>query len=172
VKELPYDKQNPAKWLYDIHNKVNHKLRTQCSKDPKVVNPGPDPSFEEVKKRFKYRSLNELFGQEFLLSIAVNFTATPRRTEIQKHFLSNLAEAYPFFKSFYDTHKPNFQNYAEWMNGFTNISISRVKSYESRCKYGKTCRKPQGGGKRISRRYTRKDLTKTVRTQQLANEVL
>jgi hypothetical protein len=172
VKELPYNKNDPGKWLYDIHNKVNHKLRTQCSKDPKVINPGPDPSFEEVTKRFKYKSINELFGEEFLLSVAVNFTPTPRRTEIQKRFLHNLAEAYPYFKTFYDTHKPNFQNYAEWMNGFTNISISRVKGYESKCKHGKTCRKSQGGGKRISRRYTRKGLKKTAQTQQLANEVL
>ena len=172
VKELPYNKHDPAKWLYDIHNMVNHKLRTQCSKDPKVINPGPDPSFEEVKKRFKTKSLNELVGQEFLLSVAVNFTPTLRRTEIQTRFLRELAAAYPYFKSFYETHRPNFQKYAEWMNGFTQISISHVKSYESKCKHGKTCRKAHGGGKRISRRYTRRDLTKTVQTQRLANELL
>jgi len=172
IKQLPYDKKDPEKWLYEIHNMVNHKLRTQCSKDPNVINPGPDPSFEEVKKRFKYRYLNELVGQEFLLSIAVNFTPTPRRIEIQKRFLHNLAEAYPLFKEFYNKHPANFQNYAEWMNGFTQISISYVKRYESTCKRGKTCRKSQGGGKRISRGYTRRDLRKTARTQQLANEVL
>lgn len=165
VKELPYDKHDPAKWLYDIHNKVNHKLRTQCSKDPKVINPGPDPSFEEVKNRFKSKSLNEKVGQEFLMSVAVNFTPTLRRTEIQKRFLHNLAEAYPLFKTFYDTHNPNFQNYAEWMNMFTQISIPNVKKYESKCKHGKTCRKPQGGGRRISRRYTQKAPAKTVRMQ-------
>lgn len=172
VKDLPYDKRDPAKWLYDIHNMVNHKLRTQCSKDPNVINPGPNPSFEEVTKRFKTKSLNELVGQEFLLSVAVNFTPTPRRTEIQKRFLHNLAEAYPLFKEFYNKTQPNFQNYAEWMNGFTQISISHVKSYESKCKHGKTCRKSQRGGRRITRRYTRKDITKTERMQQLANEAL
>lgn len=172
VKELPYNKNDPGKWLYDIHNKVNHKLRTQCSKDPKVVDPGENPSFEEVKTRFKSKLLNELVGQEFLLSVAVNFTPTPRRTEIQKRFLHNLAEAYPLFKDFYQKNPPNFHNYAEWMNEFTQISISHVKSYESKCKRGKTCRKPHGGGRRISHRYTRRDLTKTARTQQLANEVL
>ena len=155
VKEVPYDKHDPAKWLYKIHNMVNHKLRTQHSKDPKVIDPGANPSFEDVKKRFSSKLLNELIGQEFLLSVAVNFTPTPRRIEIQRRFLRNLAEAYPLFKEFYST--PDFQNYAEWMNGFTKISISHVKSYESRCKHAKTCRKPQGGGRRL---YTRRDLKK------------
>ena len=50
VKELPYNK-DPERWLYEIHNKVNHKLRSQCLNDPKVTHPGPDPSFEEVKQK-------------------------------------------------------------------------------------------------------------------------
>jgi len=152
MRELPYDKDDPAKWLYEIHNRVNHKLRSQSSKDPKVINPGPDPSFEEVKSRFEKRCLNELFGQEFLLSIAVNFKPTQRKTEIQKRFLRNLAKAYPLFNEYYSKHLPDFKNYSEWMNGFTKISIEKVKSYQSKCKLGKTCRKPRGGGRRITRR--------------------
>jgi hypothetical protein len=153
VKELPYDSRNPAKWLYDIHNKVNHKLRSQSLKDPKVVNPGPDPSFEDVSKTYKYRSLNEKVGQEFLLSVAVNFINTPKRLEIQKRFLKNLAKAYPFFASYFYANPPNFSNYVEWMNGFTNISIDTVKSFRSKCKRGKTCRKPRGGGRRLTFRH-------------------
>jgi hypothetical protein len=160
VKELPYDPRNPAKWLYEIHNKVNHKLRSQCSKDPKVVNPGPDPSFEEISERYKHRSLNSLVGEEFLLSIAVNFTNTPRRLEIQKRFLKNLANAYPLFDDYYSSNSPNFSSYPEWMNGFTKISIETVETYRSKCKRGRTCRKPQGGGRRLTRRYTQTDLAK------------
>jgi hypothetical protein len=156
VKERPYNKRDPEKWLYEIHNMVNHKLRSQCSRDPKVVNPGPNPSFEEVRRKFETRSLDELFGQEFLLSIAVNFKPTPRKTEIQKRFLQNLANAYPLFNEFYSNHPVNFKSYPEWMNGFTKIDISTVESYKSRCKLGKTCRKPRGGGRRISLRYTQK----------------
>ena len=152
VRQVPYDKHDPEKWLYEIHNMVNHKLRSQCSKDPKVVNPGPNPTFEEVQEKFKTISLNELFGEEFLLSVAVNFKPTPRKTEIQKRFLKNLAKAYPMFDMFYKENPPDFKNYAEWMNGFTKISIQTVESYRSRCKKGKTCRKPQGGGRRITRR--------------------
>jgi len=161
VKELPYDKRNPEKWLYDIHNMVNHKLRSQCSKDHKVVNPGPNPSFEEVKSRFESNSLNELVGQEFLLSVAVNFKKTPRKTEIQKRFLKNLVKAYPLFDRFYKQNPPDFKNYAEWMNGFTKISITTVESFQSKCKRGRTCRKAHGGGRRITLRYKQKGLKKT-----------
>lgn len=156
VKELPYDKRNPEKWLYEIHNMVNRKLRCQCSKDPKVVNPGPDPSFAEVQRKYESRSLNELVGQEFLLSVAVNFKPTPRKTEIQKRFLHNLAKAYPLFDTFYKQNSPDFKHYAEWMNNFTKISIETVESYRSKCKKGRTCRKPRGGGRRITLRHKQK----------------
>lgn len=161
VKDLPYDKHNPAKWLYELHNKVNHKLRSQCARDPKVINPGPDPSFEEVQNKFQTKSLDQLVGREFLLSIAVNFKPTPRKTEIQKRFLHNLANVYPLFDKFYKENPPDFKNYSEWMNRFTKLNISTVESYKSKCKRGKTCRRPHGGGRRISLRYTQKVPMKT-----------
>ena len=154
VKELPYNKTDPAKWLFHIHNKVNHKLRTQCSKDPNVINPGPDPSFEEIKEKYKEKTLHEKVGQEFLLSIAVNFEKTSRRTEIQKRFLKELAKSYPLFKDFYENNPPDFKNYKEWMNKFTEISIEKVESFKSKCKKGKTCRKLKGGKRRLTRRYS------------------
>lgn len=154
VKEHPYNKQDPARWLFVIHNKVNHKLRTQCSKDPKVINPGPDPSFEEITERYRDKTLQENVGKEFLLSIAVNFEKTPRRTEIQRRFLKELAKSYPLFKDFYKNNPPDFKHYAEWMNKFTEISIEKVKEYKSKCKQGKTCRKQNGGKRRLTRRYS------------------
>jgi len=160
VKGFPYNNK-PAEWLFNIHNKVNHKLRTQCANDPKVINPGPDPSFEEVNHKFQNKKIDYLIGQKFLMSIAVNFIQTPKRTEIQKRFLHNLAEAYPLFDEFYQNNPPDFSNYSEWMNKFTKISISEVENYKSKCKKGKTCRKPRGGGRRLTLRYTQKDLKKT-----------
>ena len=152
VKEVPYDSKDPAKWFYDIHNKVNHKLRTQCSKDPKVINPGPDPSFEEVEKRYSTKLLNEVVGKEFLLSVAVNFEKTPRRIKIQTRFLKELSASYPLFKQFYETNPPDFTKYPEWMNKFTQISIEKVRAYKSKCKKGKTCRKTNGGRRRLTKR--------------------
>lgn len=152
VKELPYDSKHPAEWLYRLHNKVNHKLRTQCSKDPKVINPGPDPSFEDVQARYSKKLLDEKVGNEFLLSVAVNFEKTPKRTYTQKRFLNELSAAYPLFKDFYEKNPPDFDKYPEWMNKFTNISIEKVVSYKSKCKKGKTCRKQKGGNKRLTRK--------------------
>lgn len=150
VKENPYNPSNPGKWLYEIHNMVNHKLRVQSLTDKKVINPGPNPTFEEIEARYKNRSLNELVGQEFLLSVAVNFTPTPKRIAIQKRFLNDLTKAYPLFDKFYTT--PDFKNYPEWMNKFTKISIETVRSYKGNCMKGKTCRKHKGGGRRLTRR--------------------
>ena len=152
IKDLPYDSKDPAKWLYEIHNKVNHKLRTQCSKDPKVINPGPDPSFEEIKKRYKNKSLNKLVGSNFLLSIAVNFKNTSRRLEIQKRFINNLSLAYPRFSKFVNNNPPNFSNYSIWMQKFTQGSIEEVEKFKSKCKRGKTCRKKRGSGRRLPKK--------------------
>jgi hypothetical protein len=152
VKELPFDSKHPAEWLFKIHNKVNNKLRRQCSKDPNVVNPGPDPSFEEVTEKYKLKPLNEKVGKDFLLSIAVNFEKTHRRTEVQKKFLKLLGESYPLFKDFLESNPPDFNNYSEWMNKFTNISIEKVESYKSKCKTGRTCRKQKGGRRRLTHR--------------------
>lgn len=140
---------NAARWLYDIHNMVNDKLRKQCATDPKVVNPGPDPTFEKVESYYKNKTLDGIHGGKFLLSIAVNFTMTPLRLKIQKRFLENLAKAYPRFAEYYERNPPDFQNYPEWMNGFVKGSIAEVRSFESKCKHGKTCRRKRGGSRRL-----------------------
>ena len=46
IKDFPYDSKDPAKWLYEIHNKVNKKLRNQGLLDK------PDPTINEVEERF------------------------------------------------------------------------------------------------------------------------
>lgn len=128
---------------------VNDKLRKQCATDPKVVNPGPDPTFEKVESYYKNKSLDGIHGGKFLLSIAVNFTMTPLRLKIQKRFLENLAKAYPRFAEYYEKNPPDFENYPEWMNGFVKGSINEVRSFESKCKHGKTCRRKRGGSRRL-----------------------
>jgi len=152
IKIDPYRKDDPAKWLFDIHNRVNHKLRSQCHNDPKVVNPGPDPSYTDIVEKFKNKDLDGIYGGDFLLSIAVNYKQSPKRTLIQKKFLRNLAEAYPRFAEYYEKHPPKFNSYVKWMHKFTGGSIEKVESYRSTCKHGKTCRRLKGGRRRITRR--------------------
>ncbi|NDB84676.1 MAG: hypothetical protein EB127_18525, partial [Alphaproteobacteria bacterium] len=97
TEELPL-KGDPGKWLYDIHNKVNQKLRSQCMNDPQVINPGPDPSFDEIKKRYESLKPSKVPGRDFLFSIAANYPEIPlqEQKEVQQKFLSALSETYPF----------------------------------------------------------------------------
>ena len=145
-------KKDPAEWLYLIHNQVNHKLRTQCAYDKKVVNPGENPSFEEVKSKYEHKTLNGVHGREFLMSVAVNYKETVSRTRVQETFLKELSKVYPEFSKYYHDNPPHFGRYAEWMSRFTGISEEEASKFISKCKKGRTCRKKQGGGRRLTRR--------------------
>jgi hypothetical protein len=171
--ELPM-KGDPGKWLYDLHNKVNHKLRTQCKDDPTIVNPGPDPSFEEIKKRYMSMKMTQVPGRDFLFSVAVNYPDDPEPDQmaVQRRFLSLLADVYPFselrtvFQKYHSQNVPELQNrkaYMKWMYGLlmslskkVGINIPSYKGYVQRVMYyksgcakktykGKTCRRSGGG---------------------------
>jgi hypothetical protein len=171
----PYDK-----WLYDIHNRVNHKLRTQCAEDPSVIDPGPNPEFEEVKARYANMKPVAVPGRDFLMAIAYNFPATPEPHDMstQREFLHHLAASYPFeelraiFQSYIQKHEPDLHSqkrYTKWMYGLMKALSSKVHSpiksyrgymyhlayYKSGCSRktykGKTCRKTASGGSTKSR---------------------
>lgn len=98
VKEHPV-REPYGKWLYEIHNMVNNKLRTQCAEDPKVIDPGPDPSYEEVKAKYdRMKTPTAVPGRDFLMAVAYNYPAapTPRDMSTHREFLHHLVEAYPF----------------------------------------------------------------------------
>jgi len=63
-------KGDPAKWLYEIHNMVNNKLRTQCASNPEVADPGPDSIIREVKKRYLAMKPTAVPGRDFLFAMA------------------------------------------------------------------------------------------------------
>jgi len=175
VKNSP-PREPYGKWLYDIHNMVNDKLRTQCAADPKVINPGPDPSFEEVKARYDAMKPNAVPGRDFLMAVAYNFPASPepRDMSTQREFLHHLAKAYPFgelrkvFQSYIKSHEPALTSqraYTHWMYGLmkalsakvgTSIRsyrgyMSHLAFYKSGCATksykGQTCRRVVGGGR-------------------------
>jgi hypothetical protein len=166
---------NPGKWLYEIHNRVNNKLRTQCADDPTVVNPGPDPAFEAVKAKYLSMKPNKVPGRDFLMSIAYVYPANPEQTDmaLQRTFMHALAKAYPFeelrtvFAEYVKAHEPALDSqrvYTKWMYGLLKALSSKTGSriptyrgyshhvayYKSGCSkksyHGKTCRKMRGGG--------------------------
>jgi hypothetical protein len=168
-------KGDPGRWLYEIHNMVNDKLRTQCADDPAVINPGGDPSFEEVKTKYMNLTPNSVPGRDFLFSIASNYPEDPAPEDMARHreFIENLAEVYPFetlrrtFKSYLVSHRPvgldNRKQYLKWMYGLLSAVsrtskcklpsyrgyIARVNYYTSGCDKpsykGKTCRRTKTG---------------------------
>jgi hypothetical protein len=163
VKEHPL-KGDPGKWLYDIHNMVNNKLRTQCKDDPNVVNPGPDPSFDEVKKKYEQMEIKGVLGRDFLFSIAVNYPDEPSDEDkaTQERFIRRLAKVYPGISGPIDMNLSSRRSYMKSMYAFLKSVagktkmptyrgyVHRVMYYKSGCAKktykGKTCRRSSGGG--------------------------
>jgi hypothetical protein len=182
-------KKNPlrgdaGKWLYDIHNHVNNKLRTQCADDPAVTNPGPDPSFEDVKLKYAAMTPNAVPGRDFLFSIAYNYPDKPEETDMstQRQFMHHLAESYPFkkmadvFQKYIKANEPTLSSrktYTRWMYGLLKVLseyagaslptykgyMHHIAYYKSGCSnktyHGKTCRRLPNG-KRTKMRDNRK----------------
>lgn len=175
VKEHPL-RGDPGKWLYEIHNRVNAKLRKQAQEDPTVVDPGDDPSFEEVKAKYLALKPTAVPGRDFLFAVATNYPDAPEPQDMatQRTFLHALAKVYPFerLRKVYDryitAHEPSLGSrkaYQHWMYGLLK-ELSRVVGkdlpsfkgyahhvayYKSGCAkktyHGKTCRKLAGGGR-------------------------
>lgn len=168
-------RQPYGRWLYDIHTMVNNKLRTQCAEDPAVIDPGPDPAFEEIKRRYEEMKPTAVPGRDFLMSIAYNFPAKPepRDTSTQREFLHHLADAYPFeelrtiVQAYIKESEPDLhsqKSYTKWMYGLMKELSAKVRVpiksyrgymahlafYKSGCARktykGKTCRRTMKGG--------------------------
>jgi hypothetical protein len=183
TKELPMMKDT-GKWSYELHNKVNNKLRTQCKDDPAVVDPGADPSFEEVKQKYMSMKPTSVPGRDFLFSIAVNYPDNPEETDMatQRTFIHKLAEVYPFenmrskFQEYLENNEvalSSQKSYMKWMYGLLNELASTIKAqmptyrgYVSRVMYfksgcqkrtyrGKTCRRLPNGFRTKSRDHRR-----------------
>ena len=183
VKSHPL-RGDPGEWLYKIHNMVNHKLREQAKEDPTVINPPPDPSLAEVKKKYMSMSPTAVPGRDFLFALAYNYPDRPEEHDMstQRQFLHHLAEAYPFqklrkaFAKHIEEDEPvltSRKTYMRWMYSLLKeLSdtidseiptyrgyIHRVAYYKSGCSKktyrGKTCRKLAGGGRTKDRDHRR-----------------
>lgn len=136
--------KDPGRWLYDLHNMVNGKLRTQAKEDPVVINPGPDPSFEEVKTRYEaiiQSKPTAVPGRDFLFVIASNHGDADVPDDyvqtLHRMFWKRLAQVYPFedlraiVKSYVDKHPPRVENravYMRWVYGLLVKLSKKVKA--------------------------------------------
>jgi hypothetical protein len=163
------------KWLYDLHNRVNKKLRDQCKVDPRVICPPADPTFETVEDHY----VNLLKtgptappGMDFLFCIAYNYT--PEKEGIYRHFFDELSAVYPYdtLRTIVKAHSFSFtskramvKSVYTLMKKLTAATSSqamlptlrgvyqRYGFYASSCNRGKTCR---NGKKKRDHRKTYK----------------
>lgn len=178
--DLPM-KKDTGKWLYELHNKVNNKLRTQCADDPAVINPGEDPSFEEVKQTYMKMKPDNVPGRDFLFSVSVNYPDSPEEIDMatQRKFIHTLAEVYPFekmrnrFQKYLSANEVVLSSrraYMKWMYGLlkelSDSDIPSYKGYVARVMYfksgcqkktyrGKTCRRLPNGSRTKNRDHKR-----------------
>ncbi len=179
VREHPL-RGNPSKWLYEIHNMVNDKLRKQAQTDPTIVNPDEDPSFGDVKNKYETMKPTAVPGRDFLFAIAYNYPDQPEPQDMatQRTFLHHLADAYPFqklrkvFDKYVRENEPSLSSrktYMKWMYQLLRLLSQEigveipsfkgyahhVAYYKSGCSkktyHGKTCRKLSGGGRTKNR---------------------
>lgn len=172
VKEHPL-RGDPGKWLYEIHNMVNHKLRSQAEKDPSVIDPGANPTFEEVKAKYMAMKPTAVPGRDFLMAVAFNYPEKPEPTDMstQREFIKHLRDAYPFeklraiMKKAPEPELSSQKTYTKWMYALLKQLSKEVGAevrtyrgymhhvayYKSGCSrktyHGKTCRKVEGGGR-------------------------
>jgi hypothetical protein len=141
VTEHPL-KGDAGHWLYEIHRKVNHKLKMQAETDPKVILPDPDPTYEDVHEKYAQmlkRSPHGVPGRDFLFSIAYNYPEKPDFDDvnIQQIFLRMLVRNYPFpelrkvYAAYLDEHPITLTSrstYLRWMYGLLHRLSAKTKS--------------------------------------------
>lgn len=154
--------REPAdRWLYDLHNRVNKKLRDQCAEDPKVICPPEDPPFDGIQAHYKdllTKKPTAPPGMDFLFCVVFNYKdVTPEKTDAYRTFFEALLDVYPFpelrkitksYKSSLDL--TNRTNLVAWfrrmmgelceLTGTRLPSLQRYSEYSSSCRRGKTCR--------------------------------
>lgn len=134
---------DPGRWLYDLHNKVNAKLRNQAKSDPVIVSPEPDPTFEEVKARYERMKPTAVPGRDFLMSVALNYGDTiPVECDVQaihKTFWIRMTQVYPFEElrvivakyvkaNSIEKALKDRQTYSKWVYGLLKRLSSKVKA--------------------------------------------
>ena len=174
-------KGDPAHWLYELHNKVNNKLRTQCHDDPKVPDPGPDPSFEEIKHRYETMRAHRphvVPGRDFLFAISRNYPddLTDEWKHTQIKFFAALAKVYPYepFEDYLIAHPLQLgsrEAYMRWVYGLLKMlsrkfraSLPSFKGYAHHVAYYKSgCSKRTYHGRTCRNGTKARDMKKTRR---------
>jgi hypothetical protein len=172
-KELPLHPQrhNIARWLYDLHNRVNQKLREQSKTDKTIRDPGPDPSFEEVTEKYRKfltytpSQLKVIPGADFMFTLGYNYPEKPTSDQISHHyqFWDSLLEFMPYnhlrdgYRSFVAKRpiEPALQSrstYMRWVHSLLKrLCRAKMRTYRGMCQhvgyFKSACNNPTYRGK-------------------------
>jgi len=152
MEEMPIQSAHSLpRWMFDLHNMVNHKLRSQCKSDPRVICPPEDPTYEEVTSHYRgllCTSPRSPPGLDFLFSVAYNYKQNPTIKTFQL-----LKDVYPYpelrsvitepsgdiFKWWYKTAKRLCAKTGFPLNSYRG-ALQMYGRVASSCNRGKTCR--------------------------------
>lgn len=174
-KEIPLHPriQHLDRWIYDLHNRVNRKLREQSKTDPAIRDPGPDPSFESVRERYEgylKKSPKVVAGADFLFTLAYNYPEKPTSDLIETHtqFWDGLRILFPYAHQrailvkaldkhpIYDALQSR-SAYMHWVYRLLDKMCSgRIRSYRGMCQhvgyFKSACSNPTYRGKTCRRK--------------------
>ena len=160
-----YKYREPAdRWLYDLHNRVNKKLRDQCA----------DPTFSDIKQHYLdllEKTPNAPPGMDFLFCVVYNYKdVTPEKSRRYQDFFDALLQVYPYphlreitmkYQSSIDL--TDRASLAKWfkpmmaelckVTGSKVPCVQKYAEYSSSCKRGKTCRNRKKQRKNHRRTY-------------------
>ena len=166
-------KDRLAKWMYEIHNDVNNKLRKQG------LLKTPNPTFTEVKEMYEPLLTNppeQILGFDFFKSVAYAKSKTSKEPEL-KEWWNSVGKALPFtswqnqWKEAEEREGPapiekGKQAMIAWLyriQGKQNYKdfTKETRAFSSSCTKGKTCRvakTKQRDAIKIKRRKTLKQV--------------
>lgn len=170
------------RWLYDLHNRVNKKLRDQCKEDPNVICPPDDPPFADIKAHYEEllkKKPSVPPGMDFLFCVVFNYKdVTSEKRDAYRNFLEALLDVYPFpeLRNITRRYKDSLDltdraSLIAWFKklmgelcratGSKRPCMRRYSEYSSSCRKGKTCR--NGRRQRNHRRTYRLTHSRLVR---------
>ena len=136
-------RENLERWLYDIHNLVNDKLRGQGLL--KI----PNPSFNDIKKKYNNNTCDE--GWDFLYAIVLNYPEDSSLITIcQLHnyilFFNYLSKVLPYskfankFNQFIDQNPVSFfiskrLPLSRWLYSLEKSSTDCTSCFSKKCKH-------------------------------------
>ena len=118
---------DPGRWLYDIHNMVNNKLRTQCQDDPMATQ---RTFLHALHHAYPYPELRKVYGEYI--------TAHEPELASRKTYMKWMHGLLSVLSKKVGSPMPSFKSFAHHLAYFR--SGCSKKTY-----HGKTCRKTAGG---------------------------